>query len=323
MIQRLALGIVLCAMSVAWAVGGSIFDDQDPTPLPTAPRNAQRTPAGLPKASDPPGSPQAQDVLAELKCDDAISSAERAYQQAVFAAKTQLVVDLNAAMDAAMARRNVEDVKRIDAAISKAKEDLKGVSPAPTVAEAPAQAATAAPVAGVHRAHDVPRTVVFLCDCTGSMINKIAQLKIELRRAVEGLRPEQSFNIVFFQDEKVLKVAKSLVPANAENKRLAQAWLGDIVTAGTTDPIPSLTFALKLRPETLYFLTDAADFPNMPALKNVLKTYNADHHTKVNTILFVESQAEQEANRESEPLMRSISGDSGGVFKWVRMDQLK
>ncbi len=166
------------------------------------------------------------------------------------------------------------------------------------------------------------RTILFVCDCTGSMINKIAQLKIELSRAVQNLKPIQSFNIVFYQDEKVLKLSGALIAATSENKRKAEAWLGDIVTAGTTDPVPALAFALGEKPQLMYFLTDAADFPDVAAVQNVFRKLNGDHKTKVNTILFVESKEEQEANKESEPLMRGISGENGGVFKWVRLDQL-
>jgi hypothetical protein len=167
------------------------------------------------------------------------------------------------------------------------------------------------------------RTIIFVCDCTGSMINKIAQLKIELSKAVQNLKPIQSFNIIFYQDEKVLKLNEgAMIPANSENKRKAETWLGDIVTAGTTDPVPALAAALSAKPQLMYFLTDAADFPDVPAVQNIFRKLNADHKTKVNTILFVESKEEQEANKESEPLMRGISGENGGFFKWVRLDQL-
>jgi len=166
------------------------------------------------------------------------------------------------------------------------------------------------------------RTIIFVCDCTGSMINKIAQLKVELSRAVQNLKPIQSFNIVFYQDESVLKLSSSTIQANSENKRKAEAWLGDIVTAGKTDPVPALSFALAARPDLMYFLTDAADFPDVPAVQNVFHKLNSDHKTKVNTILFVESREEKETNRESEPLMAGIAEENGGRFRWVTFDDL-
>jgi hypothetical protein len=166
------------------------------------------------------------------------------------------------------------------------------------------------------------RTIIFVCDGTGSMMNKLPQLKLELARAVQELKPIQSFNIVFYQDNNVLKLDGNMIPANPANKRKAQAWLEDLIAAGQTDPVPALTFALASKPELMYFLTDAADFPDVPAVQNVFHKLHAQHPTKVNTILFVESKAEQEANKESEPLMAGIARENAGNFRWVTLDDL-
>jgi hypothetical protein len=168
------------------------------------------------------------------------------------------------------------------------------------------------------------RTIIFVCDCTGSMINKIARLKLELSQAVHGLKPNQSFNIIFYQDEKLLALNEGgMLPVNAGNVRKAETWLAEVVAAGSTDPVPALTAALGAKPQLLYFLTDAADFPDVGAVRSVFRTMNADHRTRVNTILFVESKAEEEANKESEPLMRAIAEATGGLFKWVVLDRLR
>ncbi len=168
------------------------------------------------------------------------------------------------------------------------------------------------------------RSIIFVCDGTGSMINKIAQLKIELNRTIHRLKPIQSFNVIFYQDEKVLKLSDDkLLAANAANIRKAETWLGDIIIMGGTDPVPALTAALRAKPQLVYFLTDAADFPDVKAVQNVFARLNADHQTKVNTILFVESKEEQRANKESEPLMQGISAANGGLFKWVVLDDLQ
>jgi len=94
------------------------------------------------------------------------------------------------------------------------------------------------------------------------------------------------------------------------------------VTAGTTDPIPALTAAVTQKPQLMYFLTDAADFPDVEGVKNVFRKLNADHKTKVNTILFSETKEEQEANKDSVPIMEGIAGENGGKFTAVRLDQL-
>lgn len=167
------------------------------------------------------------------------------------------------------------------------------------------------------------RTIVFVCDAGGSMGFKMPQLKHELMQAVNRLLPIQSFDIVFYQgDDHLVTLSDTLLPAAPQNKRKASAWLDDVVSEGPSDPVVALTFAMKLKPQRLYFLTDAADFLDVSAVENVFRKLNADHQTRVNTILFVESKEEQEAEKDSEPVMRRIANDNGGVFKWVRIDQL-
>src|SRR5687768_10634510 len=40
--------------------------------------------------------------------------------------------------------------------------------------------------------------IAFCCDASGSMIDKFVTLKEELEKAIEGLRPTQSFSLRFF-----------------------------------------------------------------------------------------------------------------------------
>lgn len=167
------------------------------------------------------------------------------------------------------------------------------------------------------------RSIVFVCDCTGSMINKLGVLKTELAKSVMSLRPIQSFTVIVYQDEGYRVWQKQLTAATPENKRRFNDWLRDIQSFGSTNPVPAIELGLKLHPRLLYFLTDAADFPDVNAVVGSFRKGNVDKKVKVNTILFVESASEQEWNKESEPLMRQIAKDSGGVFRWVRFDELQ
>ena len=58
------------------------------------------------------------------------------------------------------------------------------------------------------------------------------------------------------------------------------------------------------------------------AVQDVFAKINADKKTRVNTILFVQNKEEEEANKESEPLMQGIAHNNGGVMKWVIADEL-
>jgi hypothetical protein len=167
------------------------------------------------------------------------------------------------------------------------------------------------------------RRLVFLCDATGSMLTKMATLKEELDKTVSRLRATQSFDILFFQGNNVESFSNSLTPATPEFRRKAANWLEGISSQDVTNPLPALEMAMKLRPEVLYFLTDAADFPDTNAVLALIAKYNSDRKIKINTILFVEDKAEHAKNTASEGLMKKIATDSGGKFKWVEMDGIQ
>lgn len=166
------------------------------------------------------------------------------------------------------------------------------------------------------------RRVVFLCDATGSMLVKMPQLKDELAKAIQRFKQSQMFDVIFFQDQKVVSFSPALVMANPQNKRRADAWLESMTAFGTTEPVRALESALKLNPQLIYFLTDAADFPDPQAVVQTIDRLNRDRAIKINTILFVEDQTERARNQDSEVLMKRIARENGGTFRWVRLDQL-
>jgi hypothetical protein len=163
------------------------------------------------------------------------------------------------------------------------------------------------------------RQIVFVCDASGSMLNKMASLKDQLQKAVGGLKPIQSFNIVFFQDQKCVALDKSqLISADATNKRNAYKFLDDVTTSGTTDPIPGLTVAFAQHPQLVYLLTDG-DFPDNKAVKAKIAELNHDHKVKINTIAFVNSQ---DTDTDFLALLQEIAKESGGTFKHVAENEL-
>src|SRR4051794_11785638 len=64
-----------------------------------------------------------------------------------------------------------------------------------------------------------PKRVVYLCDASKSMKEKFALFGRELSKAIQLLKLEQSFTIIFLVDGKAVSMTKDLVPASPENKR--------------------------------------------------------------------------------------------------------
>jgi hypothetical protein len=177
-------------------------------------------------------------------------------------------------------------------------------------------------VAGSTPAQRRVNSVVFVCDASGSMINTFASLKQQLVRSIGGLKPVQSFNLVFFQDEKCRSLGDGLLPATADNKSKAFKWLDEQTTTGTTDPIPGLEAAFKARPDLVYLLTDA-DFPDNDSVKHAIERLNKDRRTRINTIIFEQDRAGYEGTAAFTDLMKDIAKTNGGVFAHVKESNLK
>ena len=167
------------------------------------------------------------------------------------------------------------------------------------------------------------RSVVFVCDASGSMINTFASLKSELAKTVSRLKGVQGFNIIFFQAEKSAALDDKLLFATLDNKRKALKWLDTITTSGATDPLPALEQSFAIKPQLVYLLTDG-DFPDNNAVRDAISRLNKDKQTKVNTILFTADHGtDDDVSKQFVSLLKSIAKDNGGVFSRVKAADLK
>lgn len=103
----------------------------------------------------------------------------------------------------------------------------------------------------------------YVIDCSGSMSNKDALriAKVELLSSLDRLPPDARFTVVFynirataFPDE---AGKASLMAATRENKDRVRARLSAIRPDGGTDHARALRAAFALKPEAVFFLTDA------------------------------------------------------------------
>ena len=167
------------------------------------------------------------------------------------------------------------------------------------------------------------RRIAFVCDASGSMINKMPVLKEQLSKAFMGLKPIQSFELIFFQDQKFDSFIKyshkeALVAATPEAKRKAANFLQGVTTTGSTNPIPGIIAAFKTKPQLMYLLTDG-DFPDNDAVLKVVtdleKALPPNERVKINTIAFVGDGDNEVAFLD---LLKKIAKDSGGTFRHVK-----
>jgi len=158
------------------------------------------------------------------------------------------------------------------------------------------------------------RKIVYLCDESGTMLSVFSNLKFELTKSIEALRPPQSFGVVFFRDDKVEALDdKSLLLANPENKRKAFGYVNDRYPAGLTNPIPAINLALSLKPELMYVLTDGFDnVSNFDDVINAFRKGNPDKKIHVNCILLQEND-----DPKLEQVLAQIAKENGGLLKKI------
>ncbi len=107
----------------------------------------------------------------------------------------------------------------------------------------------------------IPKTMIFLCDRSGSMSGeKIRQAKAALQFLVRQLQPGDTFNIVAY-DSEVEAFRPELQRADAETLRAASQWVDGINAGGGTNIDGALRTGLGMlhdssRPNYVIFLTD-------------------------------------------------------------------
>lgn len=122
--------------------------------------------------------------------------------------------------------------------------------------------ATITPQARVEAGSLAPREMIFVIDNSGSMGGEsMAAAKQSLLHALTTLRPQDSFNVIRF-DDTMTQLFEHATPASAEQVELARKFTEGLEAAGGTEMLPALKAALvddrpdDPRVRQVIFLTD-------------------------------------------------------------------
>jgi hypothetical protein len=159
--------------------------------------------------------------------------------------------------------------------------------------------------------------VAYVCDSSGSMMSLFDTLRVELRKAVDNLKPIQGFDIIFFSEDGFLALDKQLLLATPESKRRAYDFLDKTAPHGSSNPLPGIRLAFSIQPQLIYMLTDG-DFPNNDEIIQEIRKLNASKKVKINTIAFG-NDPEQNFHK----FLKQIADENGGLFKHVRETDLR
>ncbi len=167
--------------------------------------------------------------------------------------------------------------------------------------------------------------VVYLVDCSGSMLDALDVVKHEMVRSISFLDSSegQTFHVLFFSDGKpVENPSRRMVPATEGNKRAAAKFMGGVraaSTTGQTNPIPGLQRAFRAlqsvpadkKGKVIYLLTDGEFYDNERVLQAVRKL-NAAGKVRIYTALY--------GSRSPMAIktLKQIARDSGGEFSLLQ-----
>lgn len=133
---------------------------------------------------------------------------------------------------------------------------------------------------------------VYVFDRSGSMGGSgrtaLDAAKSELLKSLADLSDIHQFEIVFYNEEPTIMQLVGpgrMVFANDSNRQAAKRFVGSIPADGATDHEQALLLALRLRPDVIFFLTDA-DEPTLTRRQLAhLREVNGGR-TAINTIEF-------------------------------------
>ncbi len=163
------------------------------------------------------------------------------------------------------------------------------------------------------------KKVIYVSDSSGSLLGeRQLLLNDELKKAIDRLRPSQSFNIFFFKLHSYEAIdKKTLLLATQANKARAFKFITDNELRATSDPVPALEDALDLQPDLIFLLTDGM-LDNPDKVQEVINKRNSSRKVHINTILFTSDMVRDEESKA----LRDIAVANGGTFKLVRAADL-
>lgn len=152
----------------------------------------------------------------------------------------------------------------------------------------------------------------YVVDVSGSMQgDKLASLKLELVRSIQGMLEHMSYLVVCFSSTpQPLGENRKWKDATDEGKRWAAAQIYKLQAEGGTQPWGAFELILtaKPAPDAIYFMTDGQFDPEVAdqiAIRN-----RGAKKVPIHCITFVDDSAEE--------LMRRIAGQSGGSYTHVK-----
>jgi hypothetical protein len=159
------------------------------------------------------------------------------------------------------------------------------------------------------------QTFVYVVDASDSMTErgKFDRARSELLQSIEQLNSDQRYFVIFYNNSAYPMDADEPVFATQDQIARTVRWVNGAEADGGTYPLPALLYALSLRPDAIYFLSDGQFDPmTIHELKMRNRPTKRVHlrQIPIHTVSFVD--------RITIGLMRTIARNSGGQHRFVK-----
>jgi hypothetical protein len=227
-----------------------------------------------------------------------------------------------------------EEVARPDAAISAGPEvqrsaALVTASPAALSPSRPmglaAEAVSRAPASSFMGAGGYAHHVVYVVDCSGSMVSNFDDSRKAVLLSISKLQESQDFHVILFTNGKAIEMSPGrLMQAVTGNKMQVADFLAGVRVQKDSDPIPAIRRAFDVldkagnAPGKLIYLLSDGDFPDGGKVLSAVRERNRKGEVHINTYFCGDAR-----DAASKSVMRQIALSSGGVYKSLVADSEK
>jgi hypothetical protein len=142
---------------------------------------------------------------------------------------------------------------------------------------------------------------------------KFERARYELLQSIEQLKSDEKFFVIFYNSSAYPMDADKSLDATQDNVAKVTNWIRSVEPTGGTNPLPALVYALSLRPDAIYFLSDGQFDPNV-----VLEMRGRNRQNLRLSIRTIPIHTIAFFDRIAEGMMRMIARNSGGEYRYVR-----
>jgi hypothetical protein len=164
-----------------------------------------------------------------------------------------------------------------------------------------------------------------VADVSGSMKanNRMGRLKAELEKTLKDLGSDQWFSVIVFHSRAEPMPGPGWLSGGADVQKVLP-WIHGQKPNGGTQPMTAFERAFRLdpRPDGIFFMTDGIIPPDVPP-RVVRLNGEARPRVPIHSILFGGEVAQglrkgiAQTKQRAEKLLRQLSDDSGGTYRFV------